>query len=42
MSLLAELYPEFLTPKNMLLKRLKRLASELHSVVNELTGSKHC
>ena len=25
-----------------LLKRLKGLASEHHSVMNELTGSKHC
>ena len=42
MSILAELFPELLTPKEWLLKRLKGLASEHHSVVNVLTGSKHC
>ena len=42
MSILAELFPELLAPKRWLLKRLKGLGSEHHSVVNVLTGSKHC
>ena len=41
MSILAYLYPK-LIPKGWLLKRLKGLASEHHSVVNVLPGSKHC
>ena len=42
MSILAELFPELLIPKEVVTKRLKCLASEHHSVVNVLTGSKHC
>ena len=42
MSILAQLFPKLFTRKSWLLKRLKGLASEHHSVSNVLTGSRHC
>ena len=42
MSMVAHLFPKLYTPKSWLLKRLKGLASEHHSVSNVLTGSRHC
>ena len=42
MSLLAQVFPKLLTPKELVLKRLKGLASEHISGTNEFSGSKHC
>ena len=41
-SLLALVFPKLLTPKVVAIKCLKSLTSEELSVINLLTGSKHC
>ena len=42
MRILDFLFPKLLNPIEGLLNRLNGLASEHHSEINVLTGSKHC